>query len=158
NHLCYLLEQTKMLFTGDHVMQGSTVVINPPDGDMRAYLQSLEKLLDEDIAIIAPGHGYLIGAPKKELRRLIAHRLAREEKVVNPDRKAIEGKLGEVRSAAQSGNLAELASMFNGVEGMPKAQIEQRVKNALKWLADKPQHQRIATDLELVELNLKNLK
>jgi glyoxylase-like metal-dependent hydrolase (beta-lactamase superfamily II) len=83
NHLCYLLEQTKMLFTGDQVMQGSTVVINPPDGDMRAYLQSLEKLIDEDIAIIAPGHGYLIGAPKKELRRLIAHRLAREEKVVN---------------------------------------------------------------------------
>ena len=83
NHLCYLLESTKMLFTGDQVMQGSTVVINPPDGDMRAYLQSLEKLLDEDTAIIAPGHGYLIGAPKKELRRLIAHRLAREEKVVN---------------------------------------------------------------------------
>jgi glyoxylase-like metal-dependent hydrolase (beta-lactamase superfamily II)/8-oxo-dGTP pyrophosphatase MutT (NUDIX family) len=48
NHLCYLLEQTRMLFTGDHVMQGSTVVINPPDGDMRAYLRSLEKLLDED--------------------------------------------------------------------------------------------------------------
>jgi glyoxylase-like metal-dependent hydrolase (beta-lactamase superfamily II)/8-oxo-dGTP pyrophosphatase MutT (NUDIX family) len=82
NHLCYLLEATKMLLTGDHVMQGSTVVINPPDGDMRAYLQSLEKLLEEDIAIIAPGHGYLIGAPSKELRRLIAHRLAREQKVV----------------------------------------------------------------------------
>jgi glyoxylase-like metal-dependent hydrolase (beta-lactamase superfamily II) len=64
-------------------MQGSTVVINPPDGDMRAYLQSLEKLIDEDLAIIAPGHGYLIGAPQKELRRLIAHRLAREQKVVN---------------------------------------------------------------------------
>ena len=71
-----------MLFTGDHVMQGSTVVINPPDGDMRAYLQSLERLLGEDIAIIAPGHGYLIGAPHKELRRLIAHRLNRERKVV----------------------------------------------------------------------------
>ena len=83
NHLCYLLEQTKMLFTGDHVMQGSTVVINPPDGDMRAYLHSLEKLLAEDIAIIAPGHGYLIGAPRKELKRLIAHRLAREQKVVS---------------------------------------------------------------------------
>jgi glyoxylase-like metal-dependent hydrolase (beta-lactamase superfamily II)/8-oxo-dGTP pyrophosphatase MutT (NUDIX family) len=82
NHVCYLLEQTKMLFTGDHVMQGSTVVINPPDGDMRAYLQSLERLLDEDIAVIAPGHGYLIGAPHKELRRLIAHRLNRERKVV----------------------------------------------------------------------------
>jgi len=82
NHLCYLLEETRMLFTGDHVMQGSTVVINPPDGDMRAYLQSLERLLGEDIAIIAPGHGYLIGAPHKELRRLIAHRLNRERKVV----------------------------------------------------------------------------
>ena len=78
--------------------------------------------------------------------------------VTNLDRKAIEGKLGEVRSAAQSGNLAELASMFTGVEGMPKAQIEMRVKNALLWLSDKPQHQRITVDLELVELNLKNLK
>jgi glyoxylase-like metal-dependent hydrolase (beta-lactamase superfamily II)/8-oxo-dGTP pyrophosphatase MutT (NUDIX family) len=82
NHLCYFLEETRMLFTGDHVMQGSTVVINPPDGDMRAYLASLEKLLAEDLAIIAPGHGYLIGAPHKELRRLIAHRLGREQKVV----------------------------------------------------------------------------
>ncbi|HEV3008451.1 MAG TPA: MBL fold metallo-hydrolase [Burkholderiales bacterium] len=82
NHVCYLLEETRMLFTGDHVMQGSTVVINPPDGDMRAYLQSLERLLGEDIAIIAPGHGYLIGAPHRELRRLIAHRLNRERKVV----------------------------------------------------------------------------
>jgi hypothetical protein len=78
--------------------------------------------------------------------------------VTNLDRPAIEGKLAAVRSAAQSSNLTELASMFHGVEGMPKAQIEQRVKNALKWLADKPQHNRIATDLELVELNLKNLK
>jgi len=48
--------------------------------------------------------------------------------------------------------------MFQGVEGMPKAQIEQRVRNAVKWLADKPQHARISTDLELVEMNLKNLK
>jgi len=82
NHLCYLLEGTRMLFTGDHVMQGSTVVINPPDGDMRAYLHSLERLLGEDIAVIAPGHGYLIGAPHRELRRLIAHRFNRERKVL----------------------------------------------------------------------------
>jgi glyoxylase-like metal-dependent hydrolase (beta-lactamase superfamily II)/8-oxo-dGTP pyrophosphatase MutT (NUDIX family) len=81
NHLCYLLEQTRMLFSGDHVMQGSTVVINPPDGDMRAYLASLERLLAEEIAIFAPGHGYLIGSPHKEVRRLVAHRLAREAKV-----------------------------------------------------------------------------
>jgi glyoxylase-like metal-dependent hydrolase (beta-lactamase superfamily II)/8-oxo-dGTP pyrophosphatase MutT (NUDIX family) len=90
NHLCYLLEETRMLFTGDHVMQGSTVVINPPDGDMRAYLASLEKLLGEDIAIIAPGHGYLIGAPHKEVKRLVAHRLAREAKVA-----AALGRRGE---------------------------------------------------------------
>lgn len=82
NHLCYMLEETKMLFTGDHVMQGSTVVINPPDGDMRAYLLALEALLEEDIAILAPGHGYLIGQPHREVRRLVAHRLAREAKVV----------------------------------------------------------------------------
>jgi hypothetical protein len=77
--------------------------------------------------------------------------------VTNLDRGAIEGKLSEVRKAAQSSNLAELASMFSGVEGMPRAQMQTRVANALKWLADKPQHQRIAAQLELVELNLKNL-
>ena len=81
NQVCYLLEEERLLFTGDHIMQGSTVVINPPDGDMRAYLASLEKLLAENIAIIAPGHGYLVGAPHKEVRRLVAHRLAREAKV-----------------------------------------------------------------------------
>ncbi len=78
--------------------------------------------------------------------------------VTNLDRPAIEGKLAEVRKAAQSANLAELASMFAGVEGMPRAQIETRVGNALKWLANNPQHQAIASQLELVELNLKNLK
>jgi glyoxylase-like metal-dependent hydrolase (beta-lactamase superfamily II)/8-oxo-dGTP pyrophosphatase MutT (NUDIX family) len=82
NHVCYLLEPTRMLFTGDHVMQGSTVVIDPPDGDMRAYLASLESLLAIDLAILAPGHGYLIGEPHREVRRLIAHRLAREAKVL----------------------------------------------------------------------------
>ena len=78
--------------------------------------------------------------------------------VTNLDRKAIEGKLAEVRVAAQAANLKELADMFNGVEGMPRAQIEQKVKNALKWLADKPQHNRIASQLELIGLNLPNLK
>jgi glyoxylase-like metal-dependent hydrolase (beta-lactamase superfamily II) len=90
NHLCYLIEQTRMLFTGDHVMQGSTVVINPPDGDMRAYLASLDLLLKEEVAILAPGHGYLIGEPQQEVKRLVQHRMMREGKV----RAAIE-KLGE---------------------------------------------------------------
>lgn len=83
NHLCYLLVEDKLLFTGDHVMQGSTVVITPPDGDMGAYLQSLESLLALDITQIAPGHGHLIGAPHDEARKLIAHRMKREQKVVD---------------------------------------------------------------------------
>ncbi|HBO79861.1 MAG TPA: NUDIX hydrolase, partial [Cupriavidus sp.] len=83
NHLCYLLEEEKTLFTGDHVMQGSTVVINPPDGDMRAYLGSLRALLDEDIEWIAPGHGFLMGRPHDAIRLLIRHRQQREAKVMN---------------------------------------------------------------------------
>jgi glyoxylase-like metal-dependent hydrolase (beta-lactamase superfamily II)/8-oxo-dGTP pyrophosphatase MutT (NUDIX family) len=81
NHLCYLLSGTRMLFTGDHIMQGSTVVIAPPDGNMRSYLDSLRRLGTLDVAIMAPGHGYLIGQPQQEIARLIAHRLAREAKV-----------------------------------------------------------------------------
>ena len=78
--------------------------------------------------------------------------------VTNLDRAAIEAKLAEVRAAAQGASLKELADMFNGIEGMPRAQIEQKVRNAIKWLADKPQHNRIASQLELVGLNLPNLK
>ena len=81
NHLCYLLPETRMLFTGDHVIQGSTVVIAPPDGNMNAYLTSLRRLGSLNVAIMAPGHGYLIGRPQQEIARLIAHRLAREAKV-----------------------------------------------------------------------------
>lgn len=82
NHLCYLLEEEKLLFTGDHLMQGSTVVINPPDGDMVVYLASLDRLLDEDLEWLAPGHGFLIDEPHALVRKTIAHRLAREAKVL----------------------------------------------------------------------------
>ncbi|HZQ72063.1 MAG TPA: hypothetical protein VFB08_04040 [Burkholderiales bacterium] len=78
--------------------------------------------------------------------------------VMNLDRGAIEAKLAEVRAAAQAANLTDLGALFSGIEGMPRAQMEARVKNALKWLADKPQHQSLAAQLELVELNLPNLK
>jgi glyoxylase-like metal-dependent hydrolase (beta-lactamase superfamily II) len=81
NHLCYLLEQTQMLFSGDQLVQGFTVVIAPPDGNMRAYLRSLDRLRSLDIAILAPGHGYLIGEPQTEIERLLHHRLTREDKV-----------------------------------------------------------------------------
>ena len=82
NHVCFRLDATGMLFTGDHVMQGSTVVIAPPEGNMRDYLDSLQRLLHVDIAIIAPGHGYLIGEAHSEVRRLIEHRRWREARVL----------------------------------------------------------------------------
>ena len=81
NHLCFLLEEEHILFTGDHIIQGSTVVIDPPDGDMAAYLGSLESLLREPLEHLAPGHGTLITQPHSAIRALIQHRLGREAKV-----------------------------------------------------------------------------
>jgi glyoxylase-like metal-dependent hydrolase (beta-lactamase superfamily II)/8-oxo-dGTP pyrophosphatase MutT (NUDIX family) len=81
NHLCYLLVEEKLLFTGDHVMQGSTVVINPPDGDMAAYLASLRALQSRGLEWLAPGHGFLVAQPNVVLQGLVAHRLRREAKV-----------------------------------------------------------------------------
>jgi len=78
-----MLPECRLLFTGDHVMQGSTVVISPPDGDMQAYFASLKRLLALDITAIAPGHGHVIETPHEEARRLIAHRLKREQKVLD---------------------------------------------------------------------------
>jgi glyoxylase-like metal-dependent hydrolase (beta-lactamase superfamily II) len=83
NHLCYLLEEDRILFTGDHVMQGSTVVINPPDGAMIDYLESLRLLRGTGLAYFAPGHGFLIGAPDDMIDLLIRHRLVRELKSLN---------------------------------------------------------------------------
>jgi glyoxylase-like metal-dependent hydrolase (beta-lactamase superfamily II) len=82
NHLCYLLEQERMLFTGDHVMQGATVVINPPDGDMGAYLCSLNELKTLPLDWLAPGHGFLMDQPAQAMQRIIDHRLKREAKVL----------------------------------------------------------------------------
>jgi glyoxylase-like metal-dependent hydrolase (beta-lactamase superfamily II) len=93
NHLCYRLEEERALFTGDHVMQGSTVVINPPDGDMQAYLAALERLTTLDVARFYPGHGHPIDTPHDEARGLIAHRLKREAKVVAALQRAGEGDL-----------------------------------------------------------------
>jgi hypothetical protein len=78
--------------------------------------------------------------------------------VTNLDRAAIEAKLRDVGGEAASAGLTEIAKMFVGVQGMPAAQIEQRVNNAMKWLADKPEHARLAATLDLVGMNLKNLK
>ena len=78
--------------------------------------------------------------------------------VTNLDRATIENKLVQVRVAAERKGLGDLAKMFAGIEGSPKAQIAERVKNAQKWLAGKMEHGDIASLLDLVEMNLHNLK
>ena len=82
NHLCYLLESERLMFTGDHIMQGSTVVINPPDGHLATYLSSLRKILTIKIDYLAPGHGFLMHQPVEVVERLLIHRQDRENKVV----------------------------------------------------------------------------
>ena len=83
NHLCYLLKDEKLLFTGDHIMDGSTVVIAPPDGSMQDYIDSLAKLKEYDLNKIAPGHGELIDEPYAVVDWIIKHRFERESKVID---------------------------------------------------------------------------
>lgn len=82
NHYCFLLEEEGMVFAGDHIMNGSTVVIVPPGGNMKDYIESLQRLLDYDVKAIAPGHGEIIPGCRDEVEKLVRHRLMREAKVV----------------------------------------------------------------------------
>ncbi len=83
NHLCFLLKGCHWLFAGDMVMDGSTVVIAPPDGHMGEYLNSLHRLVDMPIEAIAPAHGRIMDSPASYLQSLIEHRLRREQKVID---------------------------------------------------------------------------
>ncbi|MEK9586517.1 MAG: MBL fold metallo-hydrolase [Halieaceae bacterium] len=82
NHVCYLLDEEGVVFAGDHIMNGSTVVIVPPGGNMAHYIASLRRLLDYDVKVVAPGHGELIPDCRGEVEKLVRHRLLREAKVV----------------------------------------------------------------------------
>ena len=82
NHFCYLLQEEGLLFTGDHILQGTTSVILPPDGDMGDYMASLQRLLDYPLQALAPGHGDIMAEPAMEISKLIRHRQQREAKVI----------------------------------------------------------------------------
>ncbi|MBX3658516.1 MAG: MBL fold metallo-hydrolase [Ramlibacter sp.] len=86
NHLCLVLLEDGLLFSGDHVLNGSTTVVDPPDGDMTAYLESLDRLdaacATRGIDFILPAHGYVLGEARQTVARLKAHRLKREAKVL----------------------------------------------------------------------------
>jgi len=87
NHLCFSLDGTGALFTGDHVMGWSTTVVSPPDGDMTAYMESLDLLLERDDKVYYPAHGPAVATPHAHVRALIAHRRMRETQILT--------KLGE---------------------------------------------------------------
>ena len=83
NHFCYLLREEKLLFTGDHILQGTTSVILPPDGNMSDYMASLDELRSRDLKFLAPGHGEIMSDPSQAIDDLIEHRTKRERKVVS---------------------------------------------------------------------------
>jgi len=99
NHLCLALLEDGLLFSGDHVLNGSTTVIDPPDGDMTAYLDSLDKLgaacAAHALDFIAPAHGYVLGDAAGNIARLKAHRLAREAKVIQAMQAAPQGSMDD---------------------------------------------------------------
>jgi glyoxylase-like metal-dependent hydrolase (beta-lactamase superfamily II) len=82
NHLCFALPETKALFSGDHVMGWSTTVVSPPDGDMAAYMASLDKLMRRDDRIYYPAHGDPIENPQRLVRGLMGHRKQREGQIL----------------------------------------------------------------------------
>ena len=82
NHLAFALPETKALFPGDHVMGWATSVVSPPDGDMTAYMASLEKLMGRDDRIYYPGHGDAIERPQRLVRGLLGHRRQREGQIL----------------------------------------------------------------------------
>lgn len=104
NHLCFALPQERALFSGDHVMGWSTTIVSPPDGDMAAYVASLERLLARDDAIYYPGHGPAIDNPRRWVRGLIGHRRQREGQILRCLR------AGEGQIAAMVG------SMYKGID------------------------------------------
>jgi len=82
NHLCFALARSGLLFTGDHVMGWSTTVVAPPDGDMAAYMASLDRLLERDDRTYYPAHGPGVEDPQDHVRRLIDHRRGRERQIL----------------------------------------------------------------------------
>jgi len=83
NHLCYFLEEERALFTGDHIMEGSTVVIRPPDGDMAQYLESLARVRSLRPAVLHPAHGHPIEQPNQVIDWYVAHREEREAAILS---------------------------------------------------------------------------
>jgi len=82
NHLCFALPESGVLFSGDHVMGWATSVVSPPDGDMGAYMSSLERLMERDDRVYYPGHGDIVENPRRLVRGMLGHRKQREGQIL----------------------------------------------------------------------------
>ncbi|MHB1988515.1 MAG: MBL fold metallo-hydrolase [Acidimicrobiales bacterium] len=114
DHLCYLIDEpSRLLFSGDHVMGGSTVVIAPPDGNMTDYLASLDRLIGARprISAIAPGHGPVMNDPLGVLTGYRAHRLAREGAVAAALEKRADATIEQIVADVYT----DVASVLHGV-------------------------------------------
>lgn len=96
NHVCLLLERDRLLLSGDHILNGSTTVIDHPDGNMLDYMSSLHRLRAEPVNFILPAHGYVLGEPVAHIDGLIKHRLKREAKVLNAVKQAGPATIDEL--------------------------------------------------------------
>jgi glyoxylase-like metal-dependent hydrolase (beta-lactamase superfamily II) len=97
NHLCFLLEEERVLFTGDTVLDGTYSVVCPGrGGDMGAYLSTLERLRKMRVSRLAPGHGDVIEEPRVRLDDYLAHRKQREQQVLRMLRKRGQAKIAEL--------------------------------------------------------------
>jgi glyoxylase-like metal-dependent hydrolase (beta-lactamase superfamily II) len=104
NHICYALMESGALFTGDHVMKWSTSVVSPPDGDMSAYIASLQKLYAREDRIYYPAHGPAVENPRQLVRGMIGHRRQRERQIL----KLLEGGEGHIPDM--------VAAMYKGLD------------------------------------------
>jgi glyoxylase-like metal-dependent hydrolase (beta-lactamase superfamily II) len=140
NHVCFLLKSSGLLFTGDHLMSGSTVVILPPDGSMLQYLQSLRRLQTMPAASIAPGHGAIIPDAQSEIDRVIAHRLKREEKLVAALSARATATLDDVLPEVYDDvpvfmhPVARYSLLAHMIKLVEERRVEARESTAYRWL------------------------
>lgn len=143
NHMCYQLREEKALLSGDHVMGWSTSVISPPSGNMEAYMNSLDLLLERDDNCFWPAHGTGVDDPKPFVESFIAHRLEREQEIINELKKGVDSVRKMVPSiyrdvpehlypAAERSTLAAVHYMIKKgvISGSSDATVTSRLKLA----------------------------
>jgi glyoxylase-like metal-dependent hydrolase (beta-lactamase superfamily II) len=112
NHLCFALLESEALFTGDHVMGWSTTVVSPPDGDMAAFMASLDKLYHRKDRIYYPAHGAPVEKPHRFVRGLIGHRKQREGQIL----RLLQQQVGEIPAMVEKMYVG-LDPRLNGAAG-----------------------------------------